>query len=109
MWCCLHTSILQGKIKGSYTCDKMAEFVRRGTLSASQLVLGIDRNLSYIARQVGAQQQLVAVATRYRQQSSVVISSTRGAAWALCAYDQLPWRWVGYAADSGCCLQALPT
>lgn len=43
---------LQGKIKGSYTADKMLEFCRRGTLSAAQLVLGIDKNLPYVARQV---------------------------------------------------------
>eukprot|EP00775_Hariotina_reticulata_P007291 gene7291-7504_t len=42
---------LQGKIKGSYTSDKMLEFCRRGTLSAAQLVLGIDKNLPYVARQ----------------------------------------------------------
>ncbi|KAF8055283.1 PAS2 [Scenedesmus sp. PABB004] len=42
---------LQGKIKGSYTADKMLEFCRRGTLSAAQAVLGIDRNLPYVARQ----------------------------------------------------------
>jgi len=42
---------LQGKIKGSYAADKMVEFVRRGTLSARQLVLGIDRDLPYILRQ----------------------------------------------------------
>ena len=42
---------LQGKIKGSYTADKMAEFCRRGTLSARQMVLGIDRDLPYVLRQ----------------------------------------------------------
>ncbi|KAI8472520.1 MAG: hypothetical protein J3K34DRAFT_503549 [Monoraphidium minutum] len=42
---------LQGKIKGSYTADKMMEFARRGTLSAEQLVLGIDRDLPYALRQ----------------------------------------------------------
>ncbi|WIA24133.1 hypothetical protein OEZ85_013728 [Tetradesmus obliquus] len=42
---------LQGKIKGSYTTDKMLEFCRRGTLSAAQMVLGIDKNLPYVARQ----------------------------------------------------------
>ncbi|WIA44621.1 hypothetical protein OEZ86_007339 [Tetradesmus obliquus] len=42
---------LQGKIKGSYTADKMLEFCRRGTLSAAQMVLGIDKNLPYVARQ----------------------------------------------------------
>ena len=42
---------LQGKIKGSYTCDKMAEFCKRGTLSARQMVLGIDRDLPYMLRQ----------------------------------------------------------
>jgi hypothetical protein len=30
----------------------MLEFCRRGTLSAAQLVLGIDKNLPYVARQV---------------------------------------------------------
>jgi hypothetical protein len=44
---------LQGKIKGSYTTDKMVEFCRRGTLGGAQLVLGLDRNLPYNARQVG--------------------------------------------------------
>jgi hypothetical protein len=43
----------QGKIKGSYTAEKMLNFCRRGTLSASQLLLGIDLNLPYLARQVG--------------------------------------------------------
>jgi hypothetical protein len=43
---------LQGKIKGSYTTDKMVEFCRRGTLGGAQLVLGLDRNLPYNARQV---------------------------------------------------------
>jgi hypothetical protein len=43
--------ILQGKIKGSYTADKMIEFCRRGTLGGAQLVLGLDRNLPYNARQ----------------------------------------------------------
>jgi hypothetical protein len=43
---------MQGKIKGSYTPEKMLEFFRRGTLSASQLLLGIDQNLPYSARQV---------------------------------------------------------
>jgi hypothetical protein len=43
----------QGKIKGSYTPEKMLEFCRRGTLSPSQLLLGIDQNLPYLARQVG--------------------------------------------------------
>jgi hypothetical protein len=42
----------QGKIKGSYTADKMIEFCRRGTLSANQLVLGIDKDLPYALRQV---------------------------------------------------------
>jgi hypothetical protein len=41
----------QGKIKGSYAAEKMLEFVRRGTLSARQQVLGIDRDLSYVLRQ----------------------------------------------------------
>jgi hypothetical protein len=44
--------ITQGKIKGSYTAEKMLEFCRRGTLSAAQMVLGIDKNLPYVARQV---------------------------------------------------------
>jgi hypothetical protein len=48
----LTRSNLQGKIKGSYTADKMIEFCRRGTLSARQLVLGIDRDLPYALRQV---------------------------------------------------------
>jgi hypothetical protein len=43
---------LQGKIKGSYTAEKMLEFCRRGTLGGAQLVLGMDRNLPYNARQV---------------------------------------------------------
>lgn len=43
---------VQGKIKGSYTPDKMLEFCRRGTLSSTQLLLGIDQNLPYLARQV---------------------------------------------------------
>jgi hypothetical protein len=30
----------------------MLEFCRRGTLSAAQTVLGIDKNLPYVARQV---------------------------------------------------------
>eukprot|EP00877_Chromochloris_zofingiensis_P010870 jgi/Chrzof1/6036/Cz17g03070.t1 len=42
---------LQGKIKGSYTADKMTEFCKRGTLSARQMVLGIDKNLPYVLRQ----------------------------------------------------------
>jgi hypothetical protein len=41
----------QGKIKGSYTADKMIEFCKRGTLSARQMVLGIDRDLPYVLRQ----------------------------------------------------------
>jgi len=45
---------LQGKIKGSYTADKMIEFCKRGTLSARQMVLGIDRDLPYVLRQVSA-------------------------------------------------------
>lgn len=45
---------LQGKIKGSYTASKMFEFSVRGTLSNAQLVLGIDKDLPYTARQVGA-------------------------------------------------------
>lgn len=44
--------LVQGKIKGSYTPEKMLEFCRRGTLSPSQLLLGIDQNLPYLARQV---------------------------------------------------------
>lgn len=43
---------LQGKIKGSYTAEKMIEFTRRGTLGGAQLALGMDRNLPYNARQV---------------------------------------------------------
>lgn len=31
----------------------MLEFCSRGTLSSSQLLLGIDRNLPYLPRQVG--------------------------------------------------------
>jgi len=45
---------LQGKIKGSYTAEKMIEFCKRGTLSARQMVLGIDRDLPYMLRQVRA-------------------------------------------------------
>jgi len=45
---------LQGKIKGSYTAEKMIEFCKRGTLSARQMVLGIDRDLPYVLRQVSA-------------------------------------------------------
>lgn len=51
-WCCCCRA--QGKIKGSYTPDKMLDFCRRGTLSSSQLLLGIDQNLPYLARQVCA-------------------------------------------------------
>jgi hypothetical protein len=47
----------QGKIKGSYTADKMVEFCKRGTLSARQMVLGIDRDLPYVMRQVGPLQR----------------------------------------------------
>jgi len=43
---------LQGRIKGSYTPVKMMEFCMRGTLSSTQLLLGIDHNLPYLARQV---------------------------------------------------------
>lgn len=49
------TPTLQGKIKGSYTAEKMLEFCRRGTLSSSQLLLGIDQNVPYLARQVSKQ------------------------------------------------------
>lgn len=47
----IHPSV-QGKIKGSYTASKMLEFSVRGTLSSAQLVLGIDKDLPYTARQV---------------------------------------------------------
>lgn len=43
---------LQGRIKGSYTPVKMMEFCMLGTLSPTQLLLGIDHNLPYLARQV---------------------------------------------------------
>jgi hypothetical protein len=44
---------LKGKIKGSYSASKMLEFSRRGTLSSAQLILGIDKDLPYVSRQVG--------------------------------------------------------
>jgi len=43
----------QGRIKGSYNPVKIMEFCMRGTMSSTQLLLGIDHNLPYLARQVG--------------------------------------------------------
>jgi hypothetical protein len=54
----------QGKIKGSYTASKMLEFSVRGTLSSAQLVLGIDKDLPYLARQVRGRDETMAVALR---------------------------------------------
>jgi hypothetical protein len=60
---------LQGKIKGSYSASKMVEFSRRGTLSAAQLILGIDKDLPYVSRQVGGgAQPLRATVCVYVQQ-----------------------------------------
>jgi hypothetical protein len=50
---------MQGKIKGSYTAAKMVEFCRRGTLSARQGVLGIDRDLPYALRQVAVLRRVI--------------------------------------------------
>lgn len=39
----------------------MLEFCRRGTLSSSQLLLGIDQNVPYLARQVSSRDEACTV------------------------------------------------
>jgi hypothetical protein len=89
---------LQGKIKGSYTAEKMQEFCRRGTLGGAQLVLGMDRNLPYNSRQVGA--TAGTAPTWYRITASSAYKAA-GAHWgrATCAHDMAP-------PDQACTLSA---